>query len=224
MLKNLNNIKEKEITYRNRIMVCLIIAELIVIGFVELWPAPDNDPVYQDIVYSDNAPQIRDITITEQQSSPPPPPRPQIPVEVPNDEVIEEEEIEMTELDLSEYSDSLATPGIGEMGNADQVVANPQLPPTVTKIVEPTLPNMELRWRIHVTFLVNRDGSVEEANLSKIEIYDDETESYEVVRQIDNNIIESVIAAALQWKFRPAKDRDAEVKSYTTHTFTLGGK
>jgi hypothetical protein len=67
--------------------------------------------------------------------------------------------------------------GTGRFGDEDIIVSNPQLPPSVVRIVEPSVPELpdELRGRIEmvVNFLVNQDGTVEEASIVQIRKYSD---------------------------------------------------
>lgn len=225
MNKNLKDIINSEISYRNRILACMVIAELIAIALFTLWPVPDRESAYQDIVFDDSDAIIDEMTITRQSSSPPPPPRPQVPVPVPNDEVIEEEILELQDIDISEYADSM-TVGFGTVGDSDQIASNPQTPPSVVRIVEPTVPEAAKRANIKaeilVSFLVNKEGQVEEATISEIKLFDGESGNFRKVDYIEYGITDATLKAALQWRFRPAKNGGEVVKAYTQHIFTYG--
>lgn len=212
--------------YRVRILSCIVVVEILVLALFNLWPAQEQDKTFQDVVFSEDDVMMEEVVITKQQESPPPPPKPQVPVPVPNDEIIEEDVVELDNLNLSDYSDSLSTRMMGARGNSDQAMSNPQTGPSVVRIVEPTVPEAakqaKVKAEIWVNFLVNKEGQVEEANISEIRLYDDETDSYRVVNTIDYGITEATIKAALQWKFRPAKNNGQIVKAYTKHIFTYG--
>lgn len=225
MKNNHSNSLRSEHSYRVRILSCIAAAELIALSFVLLWPPPDQqDPIFQDMEQSENPTPIEEVTRTSQESEPPSPPMPQVPVEVPDDEIIEEEPLEFAENSFEEFSDSLSSPSPASQGNSDMIASNPQLPPSVVRIVEPTLPeNMERNMGqvvITIRFLVNRDGTVDEATIREIRQYDGNG-NYTVVDDLDTEILSATLKAAHQWRFRPAENEGAEVRTFTTADFTL---
>lgn len=209
--------------YRIRIMYGLIIVLIGLILTFRLWPVTEitiQEP--DDIVFTDEV-LIDDIEITRQQSAPPPPPRPQIPQPEPTDEIIEDFiELDM-ELQLVEFPDLPDDFGTGFDGDEEVIVSNPQLPPSVVRIVEPSVPELpdELRGRIEmvVNFLVNRDGTVEEASIVEIRKYDEMRNEYEVLPFIQYGLMGATLEAALNWRFRAARHEGAGVRTYTTATF-----
>lgn len=226
MLQNLKDIIISEVSYTNRILVSIVVAELLVISVFTLWPVPDEERTYQDIDFTDNEAIIDEVQITTQKSSPPPPPRPQVPIPVPNDQVIEEEILTLEDIDISEYTDSMSVVGLGKVGDSDRIASNPQLPPSIIRIVEPTLPEAAkeagIKAEILVSFLVDKKGQVEEATISQIKLYDKDSDEYRVVDRVGYGLTNATLEAALQWRFRPAKDNGDVVKSYTKHWFNYG--
>lgn len=226
MKSNESHISRTEARYQHRMMACVIAAEIIAIAFFNLWPAPEKgNKTFQDVEFSDNVVAIEDVVVTRQESQPPPPPTPQIPIPVPNDRVIEEE-IDLDEINDSEFSDSLSVTMKGTMGDSDKPMANPQRGPSVIRIVEPTVPDAareaNIKAEIWVSFLVNEKGLVEEASISQIKLYNRETGNVRSVQTIGYGLAEATINAALQWKFRPAKNDGEIVRAYTRHIFTFG--
>lgn len=207
-------------------MACVIAAEIIALGFFNLWPVQENSEKNRDFDFTENAISIEDVVRTKQQSSPPPPPKPQVPIPVPNDKVIEEEIVELDDLNITEYSDSLSVAMVGSQGEADEPVTSPQVSPQIIHIVEPTVPEAakkaNLKAEIWVSFLVNKEGRVEEATISQIRMHDRETGDMRTVDTIDYGLTEATLNAALQWKFRPAKNDGEVVKAYTRQIFTFG--
>jgi outer membrane biosynthesis protein TonB len=217
----------QEPSYRVRIMACVIAAEVIAIGIFQFWPSPDKpDNSFKDINFAEDTISLEDVVRTKQQSSPPPPPKPQVPIPVPNDEVIEEEQITLDDLNISEYSDSLSVSTIGSRGDADKPVSSPQVNPSVIHIVEPTVPEAakkaNIKAEIYVSFLVDKQGRVEEATISEIKLYDQKTGNVKKVETINYDLTEATLNAALQWKFRPAKNEGKPVKAYSRQVFTFG--
>ena len=206
-------------------MSCIVVTELIMLALITFWPEQKEERTYQDIVYTDQNILVEEVQITTQESSPPPPPKPQVPVPVPNDQVIEEQVLELEDIDLSIEQDPLALEGLSTAGNNNQVASNPQLPPSVVRIVEPTVPEAakkaNIKAEIWVSFLVNKKGEVEEATISQIRVYEDEND-FRLVETINYGLPEATLEAALKWKFRPAKNNGQLVKAYTKHIFTYG--
>lgn len=208
-------------------MGCIIAAEVIALGFFHFWPVPETpDKIYQDTDFSEDVLAVEDIVRTEQQNQPAVPPRPQVPIPEPTDEVIEEEITEIDDLNIAETSDSLSVAMLGNEGDSDEPVSNPQTSPSVIRIVEPTVPDAAKQERIKaeiwVNFLVNEQGNVEEASISQIKLYDRETGEVQDLSSIDYGLTEATLNAALQWKFRPAQNNGEAVKTYTRHIFTFG--
>lgn len=216
----------RESRYRIRIMACVVAAEVIAIGFFNLWPAPDrSDENSRDINFSEDVLAIEEVVRTEQ-DRPASPPKPQVPIPVPNDEVIEEEIPILDKINISEFSDSLSVAALGDQGDADEPVSNPESAPSIIRIVEPTTPEpaqkANIKAEIWVNFLVDEQGNVEEATISEIRLYDRSTGEVKKVNSIGYGLIEATLDAALQWKFRPAKNNGETVKAYTRQIFTFG--
>lgn len=217
-------IENDELNYRHRVMIGLICSLITMLLVVKLWPVEEKrvQPM-EEMVYHDEI-LIDEIEITRQQSSPPPPPRPSIPQPVPDDEIIEdviEFDAEINFPDLPALPDEIGT---GRFGDDNAIVSDPQLPPSVIRIVEPSVPDLpdELRGRIEmeVNFLVNQDGSVEEASIVQIRKFSDKSRSeYEVLPFIQYGLMGATLEAALNWRFRPARHEGSGVRTYTTATF-----
>lgn len=189
----------------------------------KFWPTDAR----QDVTYQDEPPPqevlIDEIQITEQRSSPPPPPKPQIPQPVPSDEVIEIEPDFELDLDTPEMPDLEFGTGTSIEGDESAIVSNPQIPPTVVRIVEASTPDgvpSELKGNVEmiVNFLVDKNGRVEEASIVEIRKYSNGGD-YEVVDFIQYGLMDAVLRAALQWRFRPARQGGEPVRAYTRQRF-----
>lgn len=225
-LKN-KNTGTTESDYRLRILISIVLVELLALGVFNLWPIPDEgDKTLQDVTFTDENVVMEDVQITRQESRPPPPPKPQVPIPVPNDEVVEEEPLELQDIDISDYADAMEMESLGDHGDSEQVVSNPQIGPSVVRIVEPTIPEeakkANIKVEVWVNFLVNKNGDVEEASISQIRLYDQKNDEFRTIETIGYGITESTLKAALQWKFRPARHGNEIVRAYTKHIFTYG--
>ncbi|MEX1062335.1 MAG: hypothetical protein WEC12_01925 [Balneolaceae bacterium] len=214
----------EEIFYRQRVMAGIVSVLILLLLIVKFWPVREKNIQEQEPVVFDEQVLIDDIEITRRNSSPPPPPRPDIPQPVPDDEIIEDY-IEFEEfLDLADLPELPPESGSGRFGDDDTIISEPQLPPSVVRIVEPSVPDLpdELRGRIEmlVNFLVNQEGAVEEASIVQIRKYCDESrDDYEVLPYIEYGLMGATLEAALSWRFRAARHEGAGVRTYTTATF-----
>lgn len=206
-------------------MSSIIVAQLILIAIFRFWPlthVDDDQPVYipvrQEVF-------VEEIINTRQDVAPARPPKPQIPVPVPTDEVIEDD-IDITEFDSELSLDPLGVGELGQTGNSDKIVGNPDRRPSLLKIVEPTMPDEArkagIKAEVYVTFLVGIDGTVEDYFIDEIRKYTGKGNSFEIVNEIGYGIIAATLEAASQWKFKPAMDEGKPVKAYTTQVFSFG--
>lgn len=206
-------------------MGCIALSELCMLLLITFWPVREKDPPQlRNIEYSENEVILDEAFVTTHASSPPPPPRPQMPEPVPNDEVIEEE-IPDFDFDISDEG-PITREGEGRSGNSDGVTADPEVRPRVVHIVEPSMPaeakKAGIRAQVTVNFLVNTEGRVEEATISEIRLYDKNGDDYEVVDRIGYGLTEATLQAALRWRFKPARQNDEAVRSFTEQIFTYG--
>ncbi|MEX2602380.1 MAG: hypothetical protein WD355_12065 [Balneolaceae bacterium] len=212
-----------ETSYKIRILSGIVMIQIVLILFIRFWPVSERvEPEQDDILFQDEI-FVEDIQITRQESAPPPPPLPNRPEPVPVDEIVEEVIEFEDDLQIFDFPPLPPGDGQGQTDGEDLIVSNPQLPPTVVKIVEPYVPNLpqELRGKIElvVNFLVTETGDVEEASIVQIRQYDENFEEYEVLPHIQYGIIEATLDAAFQWEFRPARHEGSGVKTFTTHRF-----
>lgn len=210
--------------YTNRLLAAVLVIQIVLLLLFKFWPADTE----QEISYQQEPPiqevLIDEIQITQQRSSPPPPPKPQIPQPIPTDEIIEYDPDFEMEIDMPEMPDLEVGTGTAMEGDEASIVSNPQVPPTVVRIVEASSPDgvpPELKGNIEmiVNFLVDKQGRVEEASIEEIRKYSDEDDDYEVLPFIEYGLMDSVLRAALQWRFRPARQDGEPVRAYTRQRF-----
>lgn len=166
-------------------MVALIISQLILIGVFRLWPLQkqEKEPV---VYFEKEALIVEEMLPTRQPNVPAAPPKPQVPIPVPSDKYIEEE-ITFPEIDFFLVPDSLSLALTrGQTGDEERISGNPDRPPRIIRIVEPTLSseakNSGIKAQVYVTFTVNHKGEVIDAIISEIRLY--EGASYKVVNTL----------------------------------------
>lgn len=168
--------------------------------------------------------QISEIVPTRQGGEvAPPPPRPAVPVIVPNDVVLEPEDLDFEELDLADGTSERPGPPDLSEGDAGGLASAPTSP-RLARFVTPTYPEAaqkrSVRARIDVRVLVNSAGEVEDAEITRILRYEDDEEHR--VPEIGYGLERSALAAARKLLFRPARSAGEPVASYTTMSFRFG--
>ena len=217
------NNRISESGYVLRFLMAVLTVQILLLLLIKLWPETAYEP---EVFYVESPREqvlIDEIQITQQRSSPPPPPRPQLPQPVPSDEIIEIE-IEF-DVDLNLPDLPLLDPGFGTgiTGSEARVVRNPQIPPTVVRIVEASAPEEvpdEIKGRLEmiVNFLVDENGEVEEVTIEEIRLYNDDG-TFEGLTFVQYGLMDAVLTAAMQWRFRPARQDGERVKAFTRQRF-----
>jgi protein TonB len=138
---------------------------------------------------------------------PPPPPRPPVPVEVPNDEILEDEIIDLdTELDLDGPLDlPPPTPPKSEETQDDFFVVVEQMPQLIGGLAslqkKVRYPEMARRaaieGRVTIQFIVNEQGKVENPR---------------VIRGIGGGCDEEALKAVMTARFKPGMQRGRPVR------------
>lgn len=154
----------------------------------------------QDVV------EMEEIIQTEQIETPPPPPRPPVPVEVPNDEIIEDVNIDINaEFDLDDRMDMPPPPQEEEEPEEDFFVVVEEMPELIGGLAsiqnEIKYPEMARRagieGRVYVQFIVNEKGEVEDPR---------------VIRGIGGGADEEALRAVRKAKFKPGMQRGRPVR------------
>jgi protein TonB len=119
----------------------------------------------QDVV------EMEEIIQTEQIETPPPPPRPPVPVEVPNDEIIEDVNIDISaDFDLDDRMSMPPPPAEEEEPEEDFFVVVEEMPELIgglasiqSNIKYPEMARRAgIEGRVYVQFIVNEKGEVED--------------------------------------------------------------
>lgn len=158
-----------------------------------------------DLTMEQEVVEMEEVERTKQEERPPPPPRPQVPVEVPNDEIIEDVEINLdAELSLDEPLD-LPPPPAEEEEEEDFFVVVEQMPELIggmaalqKNIRYPEMARKAgIEGRVIVQFIVNENGEVEDPR---------------VIRGIGGGCDEEALRAVQTVKFKPGRQRGQPVR------------
>jgi hypothetical protein len=169
--------------------------------------------------------QINLIDITRQESSPALPSRPMIQIDpqFTTLDIIDPQIDQLFNIPL-EIGDAL--PFLGTVDGNTAISVNPQRIARVSRIVEPVTPTrviqLNQQFRVYVRFLIDSNGSVEEIFITEIQQFNEQAQRFITTRDSQQDIAEATMAAAIQWRFRPAEDNGVPVRSMSTHLFTFG--
>lgn len=185
----------------------LVISLLIFIGLTKI----DFDVKKSEVTFKgeQEVVEMEEVVQTEQQNRPPPPPRPQVPVAVPNSEIIEDVEINIdAEIDMDESLELPAPPQEEEAVEEEEedfFVSVEKMPKMKTslaalqkQIVYPDKAQKAgVEGRVIVQFVVNEKGEVENPR---------------VIRGIGGGCDEEAIRVAKLAQFEPGEQRGVPVR------------
>jgi periplasmic protein TonB len=207
---------------------CVVLSLLLAIGAIRFWPMDQGFP--DTLVFDTRGQeliQVEEVLPTQQKRRRPPPPAPLTPVIVPDETVLDEIEIELTEnlitADLGEdegEEEGEDAPTTGGVTRADSG-------PRAFRVVEPEYTRearrRKIRAEVIVEVLVNARGRVETARVINRYLLDGrDNQDREAVDILGYGLEESALSAAEQWMFRPAREGGKVVSSRTTLTFSFG--
>ena len=168
---------------------------------VDFRSAADN----ADLTEEQEVVEMEEIQRTEQQEKPPPPPRPQVPVEVPNDEIVEDQDINLdAEINLDEPLD-MPPPPEEEEEEEDFFVVVENMPELIGGMRKlqgcVNYPEMArkagIEGRVIVQFVVNQNGRVEDPR---------------VIRGIGGGADDEALRCVKQAEFKPGRQRGKPVR------------
>ncbi len=154
---------------------------------------------------------VEDVEVTKQETAPPPPPKPPIPIEAPSeDDVLEDIEIDDTELDVAEEVTAPPPPPPQKEEEEEEVepsffIAVEDMPEPIggiagiqSRIVYPEIAKRAgVQGRVYVRAFVDENGNVQKVELMK---------------GIGAGCDEAAMEAVKKTKFKPGKQRGKPVK------------
>lgn len=214
IINRTNNLKDN---YLITMQIGLILSLLISIGAVKMTISPGGEKEAITVAMQEEI-FMEEIVQTKQEIAVPPPPRPTVPVEVPNDEILEDEIIEINaELDLG---DMFELPPPPKPKNDEEeieeeifivVEQQPQLIGGIgavqSKIVYPEIAlKAGIEGRVIVQFVIDKQGNVVDPV---------------VIRGIGGGCDEEALRAVKDAKFRPGLQRGRPVSVRYTLPITF---
>ncbi len=166
-----------------------------------------SGPIQEYVLDEQEVIEMEEIIQTQHIETPPPPPRPPVPIEVPNDEIIEDIDFQIdAELSLGNPLDlPPPPPDQDDEPEEDFFVVVEQMPELIGGLAELQsrirYPEMARRagieGRVYVQFIVNEQGEVENP---------------QVIRGIGGGCDEEAIRAVQTAQFRPGMQRGRPVR------------
>lgn len=157
-----------------------------------------------DLTQEQEVVEMEEVTQTKQEEKPPPPPRPQVPVEVPNDEIIEDQDINIdAEINMDEPLPEPEEPAEEEEEDFFVAVENmPELKGGLGELQKQiNYPDMArkagIEGRVIIQFIVNEQGEVEDPR---------------VIRGIGGGCDKEALRVVKQAKFEPGRQRGNPVR------------
>ncbi len=194
------------------------------IWIVRFWPDSARNVNTDGIFDTRGLPiELEMIEQTQQIAKPPPPPAPVPPVVVPDDMVLEFEELEVTaEIDIEGDADANAESSL----DGPRFVAKADQGPKPIRFVEPEYTEQarkeNIKASVLVEVLVDEKGRVIESKIIDRFIYEKKNQPPVPVRRVGFGVEEAALSAADRWRFRPARHGGRVVQTYYTLTFRFG--
>ncbi len=204
-MKLKNPIADLRAKYRLVIKVAVIISLACMIVLFKFFPELKGEVIQLE------GPQelftVEDIQQTKQENRPPPPPKPPIPIEAPADDVLEDIEIEDTEIDFEAEMEAPPPPPEEKKVEEEPTyfVAVEEMPAPIggilgiqKKIVYPEIAKRAgVEGKVYVLAFVDESGSVTKA---------------QIIKGIGAGCDEAALDAVKKTKFTPGKQRGKPVK------------
>lgn len=217
--------------YVFRVLASTVVALVLVIAAVKLWPLPeegDGEPRIYAAVAQESI-QMEEIVQTRQVQKAPPPPAPLPPVVVPDDIEIEPENLDFDQSTIPTIDPGLDLEFEEGLPEGDEVRSRstrPDTGPKPVRVVEPKYPReaerKKIKAEINVEVLVDERGRVQEKKIVERFLVKDEDSPKQATDELGYGLEEAALAAADRWLFRPARQNGKPVPSYQTLTFSFG--
>ncbi len=202
--------------YVTGVQACLVLALLVLVVAFNVDFRPDSE--FLIVVEEQEVVTLEDIEQTQQIEKPPPPPRPPVPIEVPNDEILEEEFIALdAEIDFNEPLNVPPPPP-----------AQGDVEPEIFVVVEDMpemIGGMQNLYKVLKYPEIARLAGIEGKVIIQLLINEDGVPSNPIVLRSAGQILnDAAVEALLQQRFKPGRQRGKAVRVQMAFpvTFQLG--
>ena len=209
-------------------MVSLACTLLIAIALVKWWPASEgtSEPLRYGGREQERI-QMAEVVPSSQALKRPPPPAPLLPVVVPDEIVLEEVEIDVSDENVLAITDPSDDDAFAEGTPDGQVVSTGAARAAKpVRFVEPEYTREARRKRVRaevvVEVVVDERGHVQQARILERYLLGSDDAPKRLVETIGYGLEEAALAAAKRWQFRPALQGGKAVADQTTLTFFFG--
>lgn len=215
--------------YPVRAMACLAASLALVVALVRWWPAAPPSRTEARIVEAREPEMVllEEVVPTRQTLSlRPPPPAPLPPVVVPDDVILDEPPLDLSDnpTPTLEFGDAPMLREGSDEGTAP-AVAESYVGPKAVRLAEPEYPREAERRRIKaevvIEVLVDARGRVQGIEIVDRYLLGDANERTRVA-EIGYGIEAAARAAAQRWLFRPARRNGQAVEAHSTVAFSFG--
>ena len=169
---------------------------------------------------------MEEIQPTRQARQAPPPPSPPIPIVVPDDVVLDEFALDLSDANLLDVEEPGPDEELSEGTDAVVNAGGATVGPKAVRFVEPEYTREARRRRVRaevvIEVFIDDRGRVQETSIEERFILDKDGASKTPVAELGYGLEEAAVSAARRWVFRPARENGKPVASYTTLTFTFG--
>jgi protein TonB len=177
----------------------IVVVLLIFIAATKVEFVSENKKV--DLTEEQEITKMEEVIQTEQEEKPPPPPPSQVPVEVPNDEIIEDQNISLNaDMNMDEPLEMPPPPeeedffvAVGDMpevvGGQQGIYDNVQYPEQARRA--------GIEGRVIIQFTVGKDGKAND---------------FKVIRGLQGGCNEAAIAVLKKAEFKPGQQRGQKVR------------
>lgn len=201
--------ENKKTGYAITLQVGAVVACLLIIGLLKL--DFSTEQTFEITLVEQEIVEMEEIVQTNQQALPPPPPRPPVPIEVPNDEVLDDSPLDLdASLDINEPLASLPPPPPPE--EEEETDEEPEIfvvvenPPQMIGGLAALSKDLEYP-------IVARQAGLEGVVVIQV-VVDEQGQPNrpQVMRSVHDVLDEAAVAAVLKQRFKPGTQRGRAVK------------
>ncbi len=220
-----NRFQHEQRRYAVGFQISLVLALLTVTGFFHI---PFRAELESGISFSQQElVQIEEVAQTVHEAKPPPPPRPPMPVEVPNDEIMEDEDLGLdVSLDIDEVVTHIPPPPPPPDDDDEELEEEPEIFIVVEQMPELIGGAAKLRSDTKYPELARKAGVQGTVVVQIVVDAEGNPQEPQVVKSVAGVLDNAAVEAVMKQKFRPGmqRGRPVAVRMAMPVKFQLRGK